>query len=232
MKKLSSSVDERAKSATLPKGQNKTVPFVKRLQLTGLLKNSNLTNEEVDRLRSLSSEEEQWRGSFFNFLIGEGLLIELQKLPTEELREFVFMKKEEQETWTKKLADQKAQREQQEQPHESHPHGQQAQKQDKVQPLARSYKQGKDKITSMEVRMLPAVREYVDALAAHNGMLAQRFVEHLIVETINKDPDHVKHGQQLLKEHGGSLTRATRHAQEEELARLRAAVSTGSSPHR
>lgn len=119
-------------------------------------------------------------------------------------------------------------------PEEQPAQGKETHWQNKVsgKPLARPYKQGKDKITSMEVRMLPAVREHVDALAAHNGMLAQRFVEHLIVDTINKHPDHVKHGQQLLKEHGGSLTRATRHAQEEELARLRAAVGTGSIPRR
>lgn len=141
------------------------------------------------------------------------------------------MQEEEQGKWRKRLTERKAHREQQ---HGSEPHGQQTQKPDKVsdKPLARPYKQGKDKVISMEVRMLPAVREYVDALSAHNGMLAQRFIERLIVDTINQEPDHVKHGQQLLKEHGGSLTRATRHAQEEELARLRAAVGASSSPQR
>ncbi len=212
MKKISSSVDERAKSATLPKGR-KTVPFVKRLQLTGLLKNSNLTNEEVDRLRSLSSEEEKWRGSFFNFLILEALLIELQNLPPEELREFVFMKKEEQETWTNKLADQKAQREQ----HEQQP--------------ARMHNPHKDTYASLELRLLPPVRKLLDHYAAGKGMVAAECAESIVVDALNNNPDIVKQGEQRLKEFGGNLTRAKRHAVEEKLARLHA-LEAGSTSHR
>lgn len=112
-------------------------------------------------------------------------------------------------------------------------HGKEVSWQDKIrQPLARMYKLGKDKITSMEVRMLPSVREYVDAMAAHKGMHAQEYVEHLIVDDINRNTDHLKHGEQLLKEFSGSLTRIKRHAQEEELARLRETVGAGSSPRR
>jgi len=239
--KNSSPVDESAKSGTL---QNDPLPrnsqgarrrkasFLERLAFTEVVPDCGIfIHEQLGKLTSMAPDEQKWKNKFFDSLINQGLLIELQRLPTEELRQFVFMQEEEQGKWRTKLAERKAQREQR---HVSEPHGQQTQKPDKVsdKPLARPYKQGKDKVISMEVRMLPAVREYVDALSAHNGMLAQRFVERLIVDTINQEPDHVKHGQQLLKEHGGSLTRATRHAQEEELARLRAAVGASSSPQR
>lgn len=213
---MSSSVDEKAKSATLQKdsGRRPKAPYLERLRFTHVLTgSSSLTDEEVARLASMAADEQKWRNSFFDSLIHDGLLEELQKLPTEELRQFVFMEKDEQGKWKKKLTEQKAHREQQ-------------------PPLARKYKPGKDKIISMEVRMLPPIREYVDHLAAHNGMHAQEFVEHLIVEAINKSPDDVKHGEQLLKEFGGSLSRVKRHVQEEEIARLRQMIGTGSSPRR
>ncbi len=218
MKKISSSVDEKAKSATLLNDsgvRRKTPPsYLERLRFTHVLPgSSSFTDEQLDKLISMPPDEQKWRNAFFDFLIHENLLEELQKLPTEELRQFVFMEKDEQGKWKQKLADQKAQREQQ-------------------PPLARTYKPGKDKIISMEVRMLPPLREYVDHLAAHNGMHAQEFVEHLIVEAINKNPHDVKHGEQLLKEFGGSLSRVKRHVHEEEIARLRQMVSTGSSPRR
>ena len=206
-----------AQSATLLKGsgvRRKTpTPFVKRLRFTRVLSNSSLTEEQLDRLTSMPPEEQKWRNSFFNFLIHEGLLVELQNLPTEELREFVFMKEEEQGQWKKKLAEQKAERDQQ-------------------QPRARMHNPHKDTYASLELRLLPPVRKLLDHYAAGKGMVAAECVESIVVDALNNNPDILEQGEKRLKEFDGNLTRAKRHAVEEKLARLQALEAGSTSPRR
>lgn len=113
-------------------------------------------------------------------------------------------------------------------------HGKDTPWQDKVhpqKPLARMHRPHQDKFSSMEIRFLPPVRKLVDRLAASKGMAAAECVESLVVDAINKNPDLIEQGEKRLKEFGGNLTRAKRHAQEEKLARLEA-LETKHSPVR
>ncbi|NGZ96230.1 MAG: hypothetical protein CV089_08900 [Nitrospira sp. WS110] len=98
-------------------------------------------------------------------------------------------------------------------------------------PLARMHKP-QDKFSSMEVRFLPPVRKLVDRLAASKGMAAAECVESIVVDTINKNPDLIEQGENLLKEFGGNLTRVKRHAHEEKLARLEALEAKQSTVRR
>lgn len=223
MSKNSSSLDQKAKSATL---QEEALPrysqgvrrrirsYLERLTFTQVLPNYGcFTHEELAKLTSVAPDEQKWKNSFFDSLIHEGLLIELQKLPSEELKEFVFMQKEEQGKWRKKLAERKAQREQQ---HEPELQGQQTQQQDKV--LARMHKPHREEFISMEIRFLPKVRKMVDYLAATKGMAAAECVESLVVDMINSNPNLLDEGDHLLKQFR-TLPRIKRYVQEEKLAR-------------
>jgi hypothetical protein len=224
MSKISSSVDESAKSATLLKdspsrdsrgGQRRRKRlYLERLTFTQVVPDyASFTHEQLAKLISMAPDEQIWRNSFFDSLIHEGLLIELQKLPTEELREFVFMQKEEQGKWRKKLTERKAQREQL---HQREPQGQQTQEQDKM--LARMHKPHREEFVSMEIRFLPEVRKMVDHLAASKGMAAAECVESILVDTINNNRLLIEEGGDLLKKFR-TLPRIKRHSQEEKLAR-------------
>jgi hypothetical protein len=234
MKEISSAVDGFSTSDTLlkeapsrdsRKKARKKRSYVERLAFTHVLPNSHeFTIAELNRLTGMNLEEQKWRISFFDFLIGSGLLPELKTLPLEELREFIFMKKDEQKHWVDKLAERKAHGAQ-----EPTPQGQPA---DWREVRARMSKLNKDETASMEVRMLPQVREDVNALAATKGMASAEYVEHLIVDTINANQDLVKQGEEILKRFGGNLTRVKRHVQAEKLARLEALEASLSSRSR
>ena len=223
MSKVRSSVDENAKSATFMKdtlarnsrgGRRRKRLYLERLTFTQVVPDyGSFTHEELAKLTSMASEEQNWRNSLFNSLINEGLLIELQKLSTEELRQFVFMEKAEQGDWRKKLAGRKAQREQQ---HEREPQEQPTQQQDKV--LARMHKPHREEFVSMEIRFLPEVRKMVDYLAASKGMAGAECVESIVVDAINNNRQLIEEGGGLLKKFR-TLPRIKRHVQEEKLVR-------------
>ena len=234
MKKISSAVDGFSTSDTLlqeapsrdsRKRARQKRSYVERLAFTQVLPNSHdFTIAELGRLTGMNLEEQKWRISFFDFLIGSGLLPELKTLPLEELREFIFMKKDEQKHWVDKLAERKAHGAQEPTPQGQPAHWQEVR--------ARMSKLNKDETASMEVRMLPQVREDVNALAATKGMASAEYVEHLIVDTINANQDLVKQGEEILKRFGGNLTRVKRHVQAEKLARLEALEASLSSRSR
>lgn len=221
MSKVRTSVDENAKSATLIKdsrtrdsrgGRRRKRLYLERLTFTQVVPDFGIfTHDELAKLTSMAAEEQNWRNPFFDSLINEGLLIELQKLPTEELRQFVFMEKAEQGNWRKKLAGRKAQREQVKEPE---PQGQQAHE----EILARMHKPHREEFVSMEVRFLPEVRKMVDYLAASKGMAGAECVESIVVDAINNNRHLIEEGDGLLKKFR-TLPRIKRHVQEEKLAR-------------
>lgn len=223
MSKVRSSVDENAKSATFMKdapprdsrgGKRRKRLYFERLTFTQVVRDfGSFTHEELAKLISMASEEQNWRNSFFDSLINEGLLIDLQKLPIEELREFVFMQKDEQGNWRKKLAGRKAQREQEKEPE---PQRQGQQTHDQI--LARMHKPNREEFVSMEVRFLPEVRKMVDYLAASKGMAGAECVESIVVDAINNNRHLIEEGDGLLKKFR-TLPRIKRHVQEEKLAR-------------
>lgn len=88
-----------------------------------------------------------------------------------------------------------------------------------------------DRTVSVEVRMLPAVREDAKALATAHGMTTQEYMESLLVNAINEKPDLLQEGRKRLKHFKGSTAAAKRYAQEEELARLRAVAPSSISGH-
>lgn len=237
MGEMSSTVDRSAKSGTLLKdahpqdskgARRRKRTYLERLTFTEVVPDCGIfTHEQLGKLTSMAPDEQKWRNSFFDSLIHDGLLIELQRLPTEELRQFVFMKEEEQGEWREKLVAQKAHREQQ---HESELKRRQTQQPDKL--LARMHNPHKDEYSSLELRLLPPVRKLVDYYAAGKGMVAAECVESIVVDALNKNPDILEKGEKRLKEFGGNLTRAKRHAVEEKLARLQALEAGSSSHHR
>ena len=105
------------------------------------------------------------------------------------------------------------------------------QEQVKKKIVARMHNPQKDKYASLELRLLPPVRKLVDHYAAGKGMVAAECVESIVVDALNNNPDILEQGEKRLKEFGGNLTRAKRHAVEEKLARLHA-IEAGSTRHR
>ena len=73
----------------------------------------------------------------------------------------------------------------------------------------------------MEVKMLPPVREAAKHIATAHGMTAQEFVEHLLVNALNKYPKAVEEGKKKLDRFNGNTTAARRFAAREEMRRLR-----------
>lgn len=118
-------------------------------------------------------------------------------------------------------------------PEQKSAQGKDTQWQDKVKDkvVARMHNPHKDKYASLELRLLPPVRKLVDYYAAGKGMVAAECVESIVVDALNNNPDILEKGEKRLKEFGGNLTRAKRHAVEEKLARLQA-LEAGSSSRR
>ncbi len=78
-----------------------------------------------------------------------------------------------------------------------------------------------DRTVSMEVKMLPPVREAAKHIATAHGMTAQEFVEHLLVDSLNKYPKAVEEGKKRLEQFKGNTAAARRFSEREELRRLR-----------
>lgn len=65
--------------------------------------------------------------------------------------------------------------------------------------IDRSFKVG------IDVKVLPEVREEINALAISHGMSPQRYIERLIVDTINHNPEHVEAGLKYLQRTKGNV---------------------------
>lgn len=188
--------------------------YLERLTFTHVLPDTGMfTHKELAKLTSMAPEEQNWRNSFFDSLIHDGLLIELQKLPTEELRQFVFMQKEEQGKWRSKLTQRKASREPQPEAH--------------IQPESwgerlKSSDHHFEKKVSLQVPMHPEMREHVAALATSYGLGSGEFVEQVLAEKLAQDADRVKEGRELMaKEEFKRPYRAKLHVLRREIDELR-----------
>jgi len=67
----------------------------------------------------------------------------------------------------------------------------------------------------MEVLMRPEVRPDIIALGVAHGMAGQKYIEHLIVNAVNKDDGLVTKGKQYIKRAKGNIRRAIALAQED-----------------
>ncbi len=67
----------------------------------------------------------------------------------------------------------------------------------------------------MEVLMRPEVRPDIIALGVAHGMAGQKYIEHLIVNAINDNPDLVIKGEEYIKRAKGSIRRAIALAQQD-----------------
>lgn len=67
----------------------------------------------------------------------------------------------------------------------------------------------------MEVLMRPEVRPDIIALGVAHGMAGQKYIEHLIVNAINENPDLVIKGEEYIKRAKGSIRRAIALAQQD-----------------
>lgn len=72
-----------------------------------------LSEEDLQRLSKLSHKEVQSKGYYFNLLVYDGLFPRRGELTEKELSKFLFMTEEEKPAWEAKLAEIKAQREEQ-----------------------------------------------------------------------------------------------------------------------
>jgi hypothetical protein len=188
--------------------------YLKRLPFSDVLPGYiGFSVDELAKLTSMAPEEQKWRNSFFDSLIHDGLLNELKKLSTEELRRFVFMQKEEEGQWRDKLTQRKASREPQPETHiepESWP--------DRLKSSDHQF----IKKVSLQVPMHPQMREQVTALAASYGLGSGEFVEEIVAEKIAQSADRVKKGRELMaKEEFKRPYRAKLHVLRREIEELR-----------
>jgi len=185
-----------------------------------LLDYGNLTGEQLSKLIAMKPEEQKWRNSFFDSLIGVGLLAELQTLTGEELRQFIFMRKEEQEQWKKKLAEQKTRPVQQHKP-ESQKQETPWQDEMKTRRLSPKHQQQK----AMEVFMDEGIRNGIKALAVTKNMTAQQYVERLLIAEVDREHERVQEGLKFLQQTKGNTTKARFQRLEEKLAHFEGAGS-------
>lgn len=164
--------------------------YLKRLPFSDVLPGYiGFSVDELAKLTSMAPEEQKWRNSFFDSLIHDGLLNELKKLSTEELRRFVFMQKEEEGQWRDKLTQRKASHEPQTETHikpESWP--------ERLKSSAHYF----EKKVSLQVPMHPEMREQVAALATSYGLGSGEFVEKMLAEQLAHDSKRVGEGRELI----------------------------------
>lgn len=77
---------------------------------------------------------------------------------------------------------------------------------------------GEDRRTKVgiEVLMRPEVRPDIIALGVAHGMAGQKYIEHLIVNAINENPDLVIKGEKLIKRAKGNIRHAIALARDEQ----------------
>ena len=81
---------------------------------------------------------------------------------------------------------------------------------------------GEDRRTKVgiEVLMRPEVRPDIIALGVAHGMAGQKFIEHLIVNAINDNPDLVIKGEKIIKRAKGNIRHAIALARDEHPSRF------------
>jgi hypothetical protein len=81
---------------------------------------------------------------------------------------------------------------------------------------------GEDRRTKVgiEVLMRPEVRPDIIALGVAHGMAGQKFIEHLIVNAINDNPDLVIKGEKIIKRAKGNIRHAIALARDEQPSRF------------
>lgn len=111
---------------------------------------------------------------------------------------------------------------------EHKPQGQNTQWQDAIQKDTPKFRAARpnESTVSMEVKVLEPVRKASKELAAAHGMTAQQYMEHLLVDALNKHPQLLEEGKERLKQFKGSTQAVRRFAEREELARLRQLTSS------
>lgn len=194
-------VDEGAKSARLSKDsqsrdsagrRRRKRLYLERLTFTHVVRGTDIfTHKELAKLISMAPEEQNWRNSFFDSLIDEGLLGQMQQLPTEEVRQFVFMQKEEQDKWRSKLTQRK---EALRKPPQQETHIQPESWPERLKSSAHYF----EKKVSLQVPMHPEMREQVAALATSHGLGSGEFVEKMLAEQLAQDSKRVVEGRELI----------------------------------
>lgn len=66
----------------------------------------------------------------------------------------------------------------------------------------------RDKKVPVEVLVLPEVRPDIIALAVSQGIATQKYVERMIVDAVNKNPELVEKGEEYIKRANGNVRRA------------------------
>ena len=177
-----------------------------------------LTDEEFDRLLDLSPEEREWKDALLDSVIKEELILHPEDLTIEELKKFIFMQPGEENEWRDKLAQRQGK------PSEITVTTAKEHAQSDAKPKFRAARWG-ERTVSMEMKTLPAVREAVKQIAAANRMTAQEYVEELVVDALNKNPQQVEEGKKRLKQFKGSTVAAKSHGKAEEFAHREAELA-------
>lgn len=172
-----------------------------------------MTQEEFDLFGTMRLEEQEWKNAFLTSLAEDGLIGNPEELTLDETKLIIFMDRKEGNEWQDKLLAKRKYK--------------QSQTTDAA--ASENSKAGQfhtarwdERTVSMELKMLPAVREASKQIATAHGMTAQEYVEALLVDSLNKNLHEVEEGKKRLERFKGSTVAAKRYAQEEELARLRA----------
>ena len=177
-----------------------------------------LSPDEIGKLVSMGKEEDEWRGALLVSLLEDEVILHPEDLTHEELREFIGMQPRQGTQWRDKVTRRKS-----------------LQSKDintaSENAAASQFRAARwdERTVSMELKMLPAVREAAKQIATAHGMTAQEYVQHLLVDSLNKNLHEVEEGKKRLEQFKGSTVAAKRYTQEEELARLRAVQQSKSS---
>lgn len=92
----------------------------------------------------------------------------------------------------------------------------------------------RDKKVPVEVLVLPEVRPDIIALAVSQGIATQKYVERMIVDAVNKNPELVEKGEEYIKRANGNVRRAIILSQQDIADRLHdlETAAAPSSPQR
>lgn len=178
-----------------------------------------LTTTQFNKLASMEPEEQEWKNAFLESLFAYRLIGNPHEVTLEETKNIISMKREDQREWRDKLVKQKF-------PLSKKTHHAEGENVETPQFRAARWD---ERTVSMELKMLPAVREAAKQIATAHGMTAQEYVQHLLVDSLNKNLHEVEEGKKRLEQFKGSTVAAKRYTQEEELARLRAVQQSKSS---
>ncbi len=175
-----------------------------------------LTEAEFDKFWQISADEQEWKSLLLASVIDDELILYPDDLTAEELREFMFMPREEGTQWREKLAKRETPQLQDRSSTSENPEEASKGRTD-LQEKVKQHSVGIDRQSKvqMEVLMRPEVRPKIIALGVAHGMAGQKYIEHLIVDAINNNPVLVSKGEQYIKRAKGSIRRAIAIAQED-----------------